>query len=159
MKTLVLGIGNTLLSDDGVGIKAARKIKERVESIDFAEAATSGIALLDYIRGYDKVVIIDSTNEGLPVGEVREFSLGQIEKSYPFLSHGINLPVAIELGKRCGEHIPKEIKIYGIGTKDTTTFKEEFSPEVEEAFPKVVEYIIEREFNNTSSIDERVSNG
>ena len=115
MKTLVIGIGNTLLSDDGVGIVVARKIGERIESVDIAEANTVGIPLLEYISGYDKVIFIDSaTMKDIPTGTVQEFSLEEIKKSCPFMTHGVNLPLTIEFGRRCGENIPKEIKVYGI---------------------------------------------
>lgn len=147
MKTLILGVGNTLLSDDGVGIRVVRKMKERIGNVDIAEVNTAGISLLDHIRGYYKVVIIDSVvNKDIPPGTIQEFSVNEIEKSYPFLSHGINLPLAIEFGKRCGEDIPRNIKIYGIGTKDTTTFSETCTSEVEEAISGIVDYIIKKEF-------------
>lgn len=152
MKVLVLGIGNTLLSDDGVGIRAAKEIKKRIADVDIAEINTGGISVLDHIRGYDKVVIIDSVmSEDIPPGTIREFAITEIEKSYPFLSHGINLPIAIEFGRQCGEDIPADIKIYGIGTCDTTTFKESCTREVEEAIPEAVEYIIKREFSDAQN--------
>lgn len=151
MKTLILGIGNTLLSDDGVGIRVAREIKERIGTVDVAEINTTGISVLDYIRGYDKVVILDSVIEGITAGTVQEFSLEEIEKSNPFLSHGINLPLAIEFGRQCGEDIPRDIKIYGIGTKDTTTFSESCTEEVAEAIPGAVECIIDKEFSDAKT--------
>lgn len=160
MKILILGTGNTFLSDDGVGIRVVQEIKKRLKDIDVAETNSAGISILDYIRGYDKVVIIDSViSESIPPGSVKEFSIDQIEKSYPFLSHGINLPLAIEFGKRCGEDIPHEITIYGIGTKDTATFKEGCTPEVEKAIPGIVEYIIKKEFYNTPLLTSGGSNG
>lgn len=152
MSVLVLGIGNTILSDDGVGIKVAREIKKRIGDIDLAEINTIGISVLDHIRGYNKVVIIDSViNEDISPGTIREFSIVEIEKSHPFLSHGINLPLAIEFGRQCGEDIPRDIKIYGIGTKDTTTFNESCTKEVEESIPKIVEYIIDKEFSDVKT--------
>ncbi len=147
MKVLVLGIGNSLLSDDGVGIRVAREIKNRINNVDLAEANTAGLSLLDYMSGYDKVIFIDSTTrKDIPAGTVRKFSMEEIEKSYPFISHGINLPLTIEFGKRCGEDVPADIKIYGIGTKDTTTFSENCTGEVEKAIPGIVDCIIENEF-------------
>jgi len=147
MRTLVIGIGNTLLSDDGVGIVVAKRIRERIESVDIAEVNTVGIPLLDYISGYDKVIFIDSaTMKDIPTGTVQEFSLEEIKKSYPFMTHGVNLPLTIEFGKRCGEDVPADIKIYGIGTRDTTTFSENCTGEVEKAIPGIVDYIIENEF-------------
>ncbi len=147
MKVLVLGIGNSLLSDDGVGIAVAREIKDRVGDVDIAESNTVGIPLLEHISGYDKVVFIDSTAaKDVPIGAVREFSLEEIEKSCPFVSHGINLPLTIEFGRKCGEAVPENVKVYGVGTKDTATFSENCTTEVSKAIPQIADYIIRREF-------------
>lgn len=163
MKALVLGIGNPILSDDGVGIKIAREIKKCIGNVDVAEINARGISILDYIRGYNKVIIIDSVyparkglsngvkSQDIPPGTIKEFNIKVIEKSYPFLSHGINIPLAIEFGKQCGEDIPEIIKIYGIGTKDTTTFSESCTKEVEEAIPNIVDYIINKEFQDVKT--------
>ncbi len=151
MRVLVLGIGNTILSDDGVGVRVAREIEGRIRGVDVAESDTLGIGVLDHIRGYDKVIFIDSLiDRKVPPGAVREFSITEIEKSYPFLSHGINLPAAVELGRMCGEDVPRDIRIYGIGTQDTTTFGENCTSEVEEAIPGIVAHIVEKEFGETS---------
>ena len=147
MRTLVVGIGNTLLSDDGVGMIVAREIKERVGSVDVAESNTVGLPLLEDIAGYEKVVFIDSAGDGMDAGQVRRFDLEEIRKSCPFASHGINLPLTIELGRKCGEDVPKELSIYGIGTTDTNTFSEECTDEVRKAIPGIVDYIIDMEFN------------
>ena len=147
MKVLVLGIGNSLLSDDGVGIVVAREIKDRVEDVDIAESNTVGIPLLEHISGYDKVILIDSTTRmDVPVGTVREFSLEDIQKSYPSMSHVINLPLTIEFGRKCGEAIPEDVKIYGVGIRDAATFSESCTAEVNEAIPRIADYIIQREF-------------
>jgi len=60
VKTLVLGLGNTILSDDGVGIHIARRIKEKLPGIDVIEASAAGFRVVDEIIGYDKLILIDS---------------------------------------------------------------------------------------------------
>ncbi len=61
MRTLVLGLGNEILSDDGVGILAARRVRELVgDDVHVAEACVATIDLLSLMSGYDRVVIIDS---------------------------------------------------------------------------------------------------
>lgn len=157
MRTLILGIGNTLLSDDGAGIRATRLIKKFLcsKNIDIAEANTVGLSIIDYIRGYDKVVIIDSIRgESIAVGSLHRFNIDQIDKSTFPTSHGINLPLAIEFGRKCGENIPQDIRIYAIGVKDTTTFKECCTPEIEEIMPCIVDCIISNEFSNISSLNQ-----
>ena len=62
MKTIVLGVGNPILSDDGVGIHVANQLKQKINDPNIAidEALTGGMNLLDLILGYDKAIIIDA---------------------------------------------------------------------------------------------------
>jgi len=76
MKTIVLGVGNPILSDDGVGIHVSQQIKQRIKdpNVIVEEALTGGMNLLDLILGYDKAIIIDAvkTNGGRN-GEVHRY--------------------------------------------------------------------------------------
>ena len=60
MSTLILGIGNPILTDDRVGIEIAHKIKEDNSKLEVIETSEAGISLLDLVVGYDKLIIIDS---------------------------------------------------------------------------------------------------
>ena len=62
MKTLVLGLGNPILSDDGVGIRVAHEVANQLNStqVTVVETTAAGLSLLDSIVGYDKVIIIDA---------------------------------------------------------------------------------------------------
>jgi hydrogenase maturation protease len=145
---LVLGIGNTLLGDDGVGITVVRKMREEFnqkDSIDVREANNGGgIALLDLIAGYEKVVIVDAiiTKKQRP-GTIYKLSLedlGNVVK--PYMLHAIDLRSAIELGKMLGYHIPDAITLYAIEIRDNTIFREGLSPEIEEVIPVVMQQIV-----------------
>jgi hydrogenase maturation protease len=146
-KQLVLGIGNTLLGDDGVGIYVARKIRaecEQADSVDVAETNLGGIALLDLITGYEKVVIVDAiiTKKKRP-GYIYKLSLedlGNIVDIY--MLHAIDVRTAIELGRTLGYQIPEHIQIYAIEIGENTTFTEGLSPEIEEAVPSVIKQIL-----------------
>ena len=88
MDVLILGIGNMILTDDGVGIKTARRIKEENPNLEITEASEGGIGLLDYASGYDKLIIIDSikTEQGKP-GEVYKIEFEDLKPIIQFL-HG-----------------------------------------------------------------------
>ncbi|MBS3784838.1 MAG: hydrogenase maturation protease, partial [Anaerolineae bacterium] len=62
MKTLVLGMGNTILCDDGVGIYVVREVADRFqqEQVDFSEASVGGLRILDVIGGYERVIMVDA---------------------------------------------------------------------------------------------------
>jgi hydrogenase maturation protease len=147
-KLLVLGIGNILLGDDGVGIYVARKIGAQYQqelSIDVAETNLGGIALLDLIAGYEKVIIVDAiiTKKKRP-GTIYKLSLedlGNIADVY--MLHAIDLRTAIELGRTLGYQIPENINIYAIEIGENTTFTEGLSPEIEEAVPLVIKQILD----------------
>jgi len=147
VKTLVLGIGNPILSDDGAGIRVAREVGKQLNSpqVTVAETSGAGLNLLDSIVGYDKVIIIDAI-------QTREGNTGQIYRIGPedfsltkhFSSpHQINLATALELGKMLDLAMPPTITIFAVEAKDITSFSEKCTPEVEQAIPEVVKMVLQ----------------
>ena len=142
-----MGIGNTILTDDGVGIKIAQKLKEETPEFEVMETSEAGMAILELVAGYDKLIIIDSikTEHGKP-GELYKFALEDLKSATGFVSsHGINIPTAIELGQKVGYRMPKHISLYAVEVKDNSTFGEECTEEVEERMPFIIKQIIEEE--------------
>lgn len=142
MKTLVLGLGNPILSDDSVGFRIAAELENRYDEQEVTVMATdlAGLSLLDLILGYDKVIIIDSiqTREG-KVGQVHRLDAEDFTTTRHAASpHDVNLATALELGKRLGLAMPQEVTIFAIEVQDVTTFSESCTPRVERAIPKVV---------------------
>ena len=153
MKTLVLGLGNSILSDDGVGLYIARELKNFLnrEEITIAEACLGGLGLLDLMVGYDKVIIIDAiqTKEG-KVGQIyrlksKEFNATRHASSI----HSVNFTTALELGHQLELAMPQQIVIFAIEVVDISTFSEECTPEVQKAIPKCVEMVLQ-EINQTN---------
>ncbi len=147
MRILVLGIGNPLLRDDGVGphvIKQMGKI-EIPDNVDLNEASVGGLDLLDYIVDYQKVIIVDAikTREGVP-GEVYRLKPEDLPKSPNIKStHVVDLQTVLETGRiLTPEKIPEEITIYAVEIEDCTTFDERCTPKVEESIPKVIQLIL-----------------
>jgi hydrogenase maturation protease len=143
-RTLILGLGNPILGDDGVGIAIAREIKERWQgdpSTDVIEASLAGRFLLDLITGYKTVIVADAiiTDEKALAGSIYTLSvddLGTIVN--PYASHALDMRTTIELGKRLGYEMPEAIRIYAVEIKENTVFREGLSPEVEAAVSPVV---------------------
>jgi hydrogenase maturation protease len=147
MNTLILGIGNPILTDDGVGIKIAQKLKEERPELEVVETGEAGLTLLDLITGYDRLIIIDSikTEQGKP-GEVYKLELGDLKPAMDFSSsHGIDIATAFKLGEGMGYKMPKFVSIYAVEMKDNTTFGERCTEEVEEKIPFIVKQIIDEE--------------
>ncbi len=146
MKILVLGVGNPILSDDGVGIQVARELKKKhPKGVTVDELAASGLELLDVVRGFDKVVIIDAiqTKDGVP-GDLHVLEEKDFEKSIHGSSpHGINIATALALGRRLvPKEMPKEVVFFAIEAKDLVNVSEKLTPEVERSVPSVVNRVL-----------------
>ena len=125
MKTRVIGLGNSLLSDDGVGIYAAREVARR-SSVDVAETEVGGFALMELMAGWDRVLMVDSIMfDDVEPGTVLRLAPEDLHTSLRLRSvHDIDLPTALELGRRLGLKMPSELVIFGIRAKDPYTIGE-----------------------------------
>ena len=152
MRTLVLGVGNPILSDDGVGIHVARALRKRdIKGVHVEELAASGLELLDVVRGYDKVIIIDAiqTKGGTP-GDLHFLEERDFERSIHGSSpHGINIATALALGRRLvPDEMPKEVAFLAIEAEDLVNVSEKLTESVQAAIPKAVEWV-ERELKKS----------
>jgi hydrogenase maturation protease len=146
MKTLVLGLGNAILSDDGVGIRVAHEVADQLNNpeVTVLETSAAGLSLLDSIIGYDKVIIIDAiqTEKG-EAGRIYRMGAADFSLTKHFSSpHQINLATALELGKMLNLEMPQQITVFAIEAKDVTTFSETCTTEVEQAIPEVVKMVL-----------------
>ena len=145
MKTLVLGLGNPILSDDSVGLRVIDQLKARFNELDvvFVQSSASGIRLLEEIIGYDRLIIIDAVQtRGGRAGKIYRIDpkdFDSARRTAP--SHGLSFTGALELGKRLGLSLPQQITIFAIEAKDVSTFSEQCTPEVEKAIPVCAEMV------------------
>lgn len=144
MKTLILGMGNPILSDDGIGLFIAKKLSQIYKDADVAFSAMIGLNLFDMIEGYDAMFVIDAmTTRGGKLGEIRKVSRDdKCGTLHLFTSHGINIFELIELGKRCGYKMPLLVSVYGIEIGDDVAFGEELSPTLSAMVDTIAEEII-----------------
>jgi len=147
MNTLVLGIGNPILTDDGVGINIARRLKEKKPEVEAVETSEAGLALLDLTAGYDRLIIIDSikTEQGEP-GELYKLGLEDLKPDAEISSsHGIGIATAFALGRKLGYKVPEDVSLYAVEIKDNLTFGEECTEEVGGRIEFITDRIIEEE--------------
>jgi len=147
MKTLVLGLGNPILSDDGAGIRVAQKVGKQLDDpqITVAETSEAGLRLLDSIVGYDKVIIIDAvqTEKG-QAGQIYRMEPQDFSSAkYLSLPHQINLATSLELGNALNLAMPQKITIFAVEAKDITSFSEKCTPQVERAIPELVKMVLQ----------------
>ena len=147
MKTLILGLGNPILSDDGVGLRVAEELKGRLDQpeVTVEETSMAGLSLLDMLLGYDRAIIIDAIQTvGGQVGQVYLLTPEVFDATRHATSpHGVGFATAIELGSRLGLALPQQIVIFAIEVADVSTFSEECTPEVRRAIPVCVNMILQ----------------
>lgn len=146
MKTLILGLGNPIRCDDGVGNQVAQLLAKEINNpeVTVTETNVSGLGLLDFISNYERVIIIDAiqTPQG-KVGQVYRLSLSDLATPhYSYGTHNIDLATTLELGAKLGLALPREIIIFAVEVADVTTFSEECTPEVERAIPQVIGLVL-----------------
>ena len=156
MKTLILGVGNLILRDDGVGIHVANEVKKKINNpnVTVDEAITGGMNLLDLLLGYDKAIIIDAVkSDDGSHGEVRRIPIGDFNTMHSCNPHDVSLIEAIEMAKKLGEtRIPKEIIIIGIMMKQIPCeFGEDLSKEIAAAVPEAVKLTLNEIKKNEAS--------
>jgi len=149
VRTLVLGIGNPILGDDGVGFHIAQELAREIkdENIDVKDTSVDGLNLLELIVGYDNVIIIDAimTEDG-EVGEIYRLKPEDIgEPAQSIISaHHLNLLTTIKLGGRLfPKKMPGEVIVFAVGIQEVTEFTEEMTEEVRGAIPRVVNLVLE----------------
>jgi hydrogenase maturation protease len=142
MKTLVLGLGNPILCDDGVGLRVAAQLKAGVAlpDVTILETESEGVNLLELLAGYDRAIIVDAiqTPRGKP-GQIHRLGVRALHGTrHTSSTHGIDFATLLELGKKVNLTLPEKIIIFGIEVKDASTFGEKCSPSVEQAIPACV---------------------
>ena len=144
VKKVVIGLGNTLLSDDGVGIYTVRALKERLDGMaDVIEAELAGLDLIEKLEGYDRAFIIDAIQlEGEEPGSVFRMRPDDIRATPRLAScHDVDLVTAMELGRRLKLIMPAEVFIYAIQVADAHTLSEGCLPPVEQIIPALADEI------------------
>lgn len=146
MKTLVLGIGNPILTDDAVGLRIAKLVKERLGPCraDVMGVSVSGLELLDRMVGYDRVIIVDAIQtSGGRAGQVYRFELDDLKLASDVSHmHGINLKAAFQLGALLKLDVPKVVTVFAVEAADVTSFSDVCTPEVERVIPDVAAMVL-----------------
>lgn len=148
-KTLILGLGNPILTDDGVGIRVVRALSGRTlpPEVSFAEAGVGGLRLLETIAGYERVILVDAIliSGGRP-GGLCILGPGDLHSSlHSGSAHDLSFAAALSLGRELGMKIPEDrhIKIVAIQAVDVQTLGEKMTPVVEAAIPRATETVLE----------------
>lgn len=144
---LVVGLGNPILSDDGIGLRVAAVVRESLRdgAVDVKEVAVGGLSLAEMLVGYERAIIVDAimTENGVP-GTVYQFALADLPGTLNTASaHDTNLATALHALRRFDADLPQDdaIHIVAIEAQDVWTFGERCSQPVEAAIPAAVQLV------------------
>ncbi len=158
MRSLVLGLGNPILTDDGAGIKVVQILREEIRDpdVDMVEAAAAGLDLLDAIVGYDRLIVVDTIQTGCCVpGTILRLTIDDFGFAQHLSSpHDIGFKELVELGRELSLDMPTEIVIYAIEAHDTATFSEGFTAQIDKAIPRLAEMILTEQFGRAPRISQ-----
>ncbi len=146
MRTLVLGLGNPIMGDDGVGLRVAQELQGRLSNapfVDVEECFAAGVALLDKIVGYDALIVVDALRSEHPPGTILEFKPEDLP-SQPETAdfHGMGLLAVLKLGERLSLKMPHRVSLVCIAVQGDFEASESLSLEVEQAVPQAVERVL-----------------
>lgn len=147
MKTLVLGIGNDILGDDGVGIHIVREVAKHISSGDVIveETGAAGLSLLERIKGYERLIIADAIlTDNTEVGKIHRLTLKDLAKTNDSITpHEAALRTTLEIGNSLfpGE-MPRDVVVFAVQTHDVDHVTGKMSRPVKAAVPEVVRMIL-----------------
>jgi len=147
VKTLIIGLGNPLVSDDSVGLRVAAELKLLLagrENVEIAEDYWGGLRLMERMIDFDRAIVIDAICTGAEPGTIHHLRPDDVPTQKSASAHDLNLPTALEFGRRAGAHLPKNenIRLVGIEAQDIINFAEHCTPAVEAAIPCAVEEVV-----------------
>jgi len=149
LKTLVIGVGNLLRCDDGVGIHVVNRLNEVASYIDTLDVALGSIEILEAMKGRDRVFIVDAIQAGGEPGTIYRVNLSRGEEPPRIThSHGVDLLTTLKLGDSLFPgQMPREIVLLAVEAKDVTTLNMSCTSKVQAAIEKAVEIILGFEKN------------
>lgn len=141
VETLVIGLGNDILSDDRVGLLACRELRVGLPpTVAVEEACLCNLDLLPLLDGFRRVLILDAIwGHEWRAGEVYRFTLQDLPSSFGYRSpHTLSLREMLIAGAEMGLEMPSQVVVLVLGVQDPFSFGEELSPAVGEGLPRLV---------------------
>jgi len=141
-KTLVLGLGNVLMGDEGVGVHVVRALEQRAlpEGVECLDGGTGGFVLLEPLQNADRIVLIDAAADGNPPGTVTR-TTPRFSRDYPptLTAHDIGVKDLLDVFyMQSGE---REVVLYAIAIDPRQPIRMSLSEEGARAAAEAVERI------------------
>lgn len=148
MRTLVLGMGSPIVTDDSIGLRVAERLRERLHDradVEVVCTSQAGLTLLDLMLGFERVIIIDAiqTHGGQPGTVYRLFPEDFDQARHATTLHGVGLLGALDLGRTLEFTMPREVVLFAVEAEDVVTFSEKCTPAVKQCLPIVERLVLE----------------
>ena len=144
-KVLVLGVGNLLLKDDGVGVHVINALRDTPfpENVQLIDAGTVSHQLISLFHETDYLILVDAVSANDVPGSIYRFSPDDInfQTGYKLSLHEINLIDILQMAEMTGAK--PEAVIIGVQPKDVSSWSLELSDEVKAVVPKVRDLVVE----------------
>ena len=142
MSLVILGLGNDLLGDDGIGLLVARALQGcEGPAVAVRTSAQSGLYLLEHLQGYDDAIVVDSVAGDHP-GAVRELRGADFPEVSVPSAHYVGLPEALALARTSGLSVPRRLRIFGVEIDVAQRIGSAPSSAVVAALPRVVTAVL-----------------
>jgi hydrogenase maturation protease len=142
-KVLILGIGNVLMGDEGIGVRVANALETAVlpAGVEVLDGGTGSFLLLEPMQNAEKVILIDATIDGKPAGTIRRLR-PKYSADYPptLTAHDIGLKDLLDAFYLMGRDAP-EVSLYAISIPPLNKMTIDMSPELEEIIPLATELV------------------
>jgi hydrogenase maturation protease len=144
----VIGLGNPILGDDGVGWRVVEAMRARLddEAVDLRCLSVGGVSLMEQLVGCDRALLVDAVVTGGRPGEVLSVPLDALDDpscGHTASTHDTTLTTALRLGRALQAPLPDDIWVVGVEVDPTRLheFNEDLSPEVTAAVPEAVRQV------------------
>ena len=154
MKTIVIGLGNPILTDDGVGVLVAYEVSKILalqnrNDINVTEASVGGIRLMELMVGFNRAILVDAiiSSNGSSPGTIHKMSLDDLMDISPTQhsasAHDTSLITALAMGRKLGLSLPDEIVIFAIEVENIIDFNENPTTGVAKAIPHATKSVLD----------------
>jgi hydrogenase maturation protease len=146
LSTLILGIGNVLLTDEGVGVRALNELQRRYtfsEDVELLDGGTSGIELLRHIQDHDNLIIIDCMTYDQPPGTIYRVENEDVPSVFRtrISPHQLGLSDLLAAAMLT-DRTPKNLVLFGV-EPESVDIGLELTETVEKSLAKLIKDVVE----------------
>lgn len=143
---MVLGIGNPIVRDDGIGPRIIAELRGRnlFPDVTLIETSLAGMSLVEILAGYTHAIIIDAIQTGQKAGTLYRLTPDSFQSwdQEPATQHNIGILEALRCGRQLDMSMPQEVVFIAVEAEDVCNFGEGLTPAVEKVVPDVVSAVM-----------------